>query len=103
MRALLLALALAAGLAPGVSQAIEKGVTPYGDFCPQCTNYGICRTQLGHGEAVSAIGSYFSQKGLRVENIKERGRFIKVDVYRGGELVDKVIFDKKTGRLRSIY
>lgn len=103
MRRLLLAIILAAGLAPGTAYAIEKGVTPYGDFCPKCTNYGMCRSQLGHREAVAAIDSYFSNKGLEVGNIRKRGRFIRVDVFRDGELVDKIIFDKRTGRLRSIY
>lgn len=84
-------------------EAIEKGVTPYGDYCPSCSNYGVCRKQLKHGEAVAALRAYFNGKGLTVRDIRAGHRFLKADVYRGNRLVDRVIFDKKTGRVRSIY
>jgi hypothetical protein len=83
--------------------AFEEGITPYGDFCPACTRYGICKEDLSHKEAVSAIRSYFMNKHLLIRDVKERGRFIMVDVYRGHTLVDRVLFDRRTGRLRSIY
>lgn len=86
-----------------VAYAFEKGITPYGDFCPACTRYGICKEDLSHKEAVSAIRSYFMNKHLMIRDVKERGRFIIVDVYRGRTLVDRVLFDRRTGRLRSVY
>lgn len=91
-------LSLAAG-----AHAFERGITPYGDFCPACTRYGICKEDLSHKEAVSAIKTYFSNKHLTVGHVKRRGRFIIVDIYRENTLVDRVLFDRKTGRLRSIY
>ncbi|MDP2166739.1 MAG: hypothetical protein Q8J64_00215 [Thermodesulfovibrionales bacterium] len=84
-------------------EAIEKGVTPYGDYCPSCSDYGVCRKQLKHEEAVAALRAYFNGKGLTVRDISVRHRFLKANVYRGNRLVDRVIFDKKTGRIRSIY
>lgn len=80
----------------------EAVVTPYGDYC-SCSNYGICKKELNHKQAVKAIMSYFKKKNLFVRNISAERRFVKADIYRGEKLVDRVIFDRKTGRLRSIY
>ena len=78
-------------------------VTPYGDYCPLCSPYGACREELRPKEAERAIRAYFKDKGLDVKNIENKGRFVKAEIFRGPRLVDRVIFDKKTGRLRSIY
>jgi hypothetical protein len=80
----------------------EAGV-PYGDSCQWCSEYGICREDLGSKEAESAIGRYFSMRGLAAKNMRHKGRFIEADIYRNNKLIDKVIFDRKTGRIRSIY
>jgi hypothetical protein len=108
MRKLLATAALSLALAASpvfVSSgyAIEKGVTPYGDFCPRCTNYGMCRSELSRHDAVLAIESYFSNRGFAIGNVEGRGRFIKVEIFKGERLVDRIIFDRRTGRLRSIY
>lgn len=100
--ALSLAFAVSPAFVPG-GYAIEKGVTPYGDFCPKCSNYGMCRSELSRYEAVQAIESYFSDRGFAIGNVEGMGRFIKVEVFKGDRLVDRVIFDRRTGRLRSIY
>lgn len=92
------------GMTSGVyaQEGIENSATPYGDYCT-CGNYGICKNELSHSEAASAINAYFEEKGLKAENIRGRGRFIEADIYRDGNLVDRIIFDRKTGRLRSMY
>lgn len=84
-------------------RAVMNGVTPYGDFCPRCTLYGVGREPVGHGKAVAAMRSYFANKGCTIGNIQGGGRFLKVDVYRRGVLIDRIIFDRRTGRIRSIY
>ena len=99
------ALFLAFGLSIGKfsAQAMERGITPYGDYCPQCSNYGASRGTVTHAKAIASMGSYFHKKGLTIGNASYMGRFIKVDVYRSGSIVDRIIFDRRTGRIRSIY
>ncbi len=82
---------------------VGQGVTPYGDFCPRCSNYGVGRHPVSHKVALEALQEYFHAKGLTVENVHGRGRFLKADIYKGGEFVDRIVFDKKSGRIRSIY
>ena len=82
---------------------IHRAVTPYGDFCPNCSVYGVRYKQVGHKKAVSAMTAYFHKKGYSIRNVRGVGRFLKVDVYKRGMLVDRIIFDRKTGRIRSIY
>jgi hypothetical protein len=81
----------------------ESGVTPYGDFCEKCSRYGVAREAVPHHDAVVAIESYFHARGMVVRNVRGEGRFLRVEVYRDGRLVDRVIFDKRSGRVRSMY
>lgn len=78
-------------------------VTPYGDFCPKCTQYGVCKTALSHEDAKSAMLDYYHEKGYIVEIINKRGRFIKAKIKDKRKIVDVIIFDRRTGRIRSIY
>jgi hypothetical protein len=86
------------------SFAGHKGpVTPYGDFCRKCSEYGNCESNMTHDEAKEALISYYQKKGLGVELEKKRGRFIRVKVKDRNKVVDIIIFDRRTGRIRSIY
>jgi hypothetical protein len=78
-------------------------VTPYGDFCSRCSLYGTGRRPVKMHEAVDAAGEYFRSKGLTVGDTRGHGRFIIMDIYRDDEMVDRVVFDRRTGRIRSIY
>lgn len=78
-------------------------VTPYGDFCPKCTQYGVCKTAMSHEDAKSAMLDYYQKKGYIVEIINKRGRFIKAKIKDKRKVVDIIIFDRRTGRIRSIY
>ncbi len=81
----------------------RKAVTPYGDFCSRCSKYGMGKKPVTPKEALEAIQDYFKRKGLVVKNIKGRGRFLRAEIYKKDKLVDKVVFDRRTGRIRSIY
>lgn len=83
--------------------ATSEGVTPYGDYSQWCSAYGICKEDLGPQEAENIIERYFASKGLTAANIRHKGRFIEVDIYRNNRPFDKVLFDRKTGRIRSTY
>ncbi len=81
----------------------RKSVTPYGDFCPQCGNYGTCQTIMTDYDAEKALKDYYSKKDLNVE-IEELGkRFVRAKIRDKDGVVDIIIFDRETGRIRSIY
>ncbi len=87
----------------GIAYAGDNRVTPYGDYCKWCGTYGTCRTAMTPEEADKAIEEYYQQKGYRVGGSYHKGRFIEVYIFKDDILVDKVLFDRKTGRLRSLY
>ncbi len=78
-------------------------VAPYGEECPLCGEYGYCSKPPTHDEVVAALEAHFGKQGLSVVILKPRDRFLEVGVYRNGKLVDRVLLDLKTGRIRSIY
>jgi len=80
-----------------------KPVTPYGDFCRSCGQYGTCRDMMSNDEAKRAMVDYYHRKGLDIEIMSIDGRFIKAKVKDRKGVVDVIIFDRKTGRIRSIY
>jgi len=86
-----------------LAYAEKEEVTPYGDYCKEFSAYGICRQTLPPDEALTALTRYYRDKGCRVVLVNQRGRFIVAEIYRHYRQVDKVVFDRKTGRLRSIY
>ncbi|HAM49471.1 MAG TPA: hypothetical protein DCP92_01760 [Nitrospiraceae bacterium] len=86
-----------------VAYGASNSVVPYGDYSQWCSAYGTCRENLGPKEAEEAIEGYFASKGLRATNIRHKERFVEAEIYRDNRLVDKILFDRKTGRIRSIY
>lgn len=93
--------AIMASTAAFAEEGFKNGVTPYGDSCN--APYGICKKQMQVYEAVDAMKVYFEEKGMHIEIIEHKGRFIKVNIFRGHDRVDCILFDRKTGRMRSIY
>jgi hypothetical protein len=84
-------------------QSQEKPVTPYGDFCESCSKYGNCKSTMSHEDAKKALIDYYHKKGLGVQLEKKRGRFIRAKITDNKKTVDVIIFDRKSGRIRSIY
>lgn len=80
-----------------------KPVTPYGDFCKHCGNYGTCKKPMKLHDAEKAMKDYYSKKGFNVEMERSKGRFLKAKVKNKEKTVDVIIFDRRTGRIRSIY
>lgn len=78
-------------------------VIPYGDYPQWHSAYGICKQNFGPKEAEDAIERYFENRGLRAENFRHLNRFTEADIYKDNRLIDRILFDRKTGRLRSIY
>lgn len=90
-------------LSAASAEGKDRPVTPYGDFCPACSNYGFCKYQMNHDEAEKALIDYYQKKDLNVQIERSRGRFIKAVIHTNGNIVDIIIFDRRTGRIRSIY
>jgi hypothetical protein len=80
-----------------------KWITPYGDYCGACITYGVCKDVLPTNAAMKALNKYYGEKGYRVGAVQLKGRFMEAEIYMDDIKVDKVLFDRKTGRLRSIY
>lgn len=100
-----LLLIIMAVLAAGVitAWANDGGVTPYGDYCVECAVYGVCKDVVAKDDAVRAMDRYYRERGYRMGEFRHRGRFVEAVIYKDERAVDRVIFDRKTGRLRSIY
>jgi len=83
--------------------AEEDSSTPFGASCPLCDTYGYCQKPLTYTQAVHNLKAYYARKRLNVIIVKQFGRFLEADVYKEGKMVEKVILDRRTGRIRSIY
>jgi hypothetical protein len=92
-----------AGAAGASAERSNKHITPYGDFCKQTSHYGMHKQMLSNQEAGQALEHYFGKKGLDFEILNNRGRFIKAVIKDNGKVVDTIIFDRYSGRIRSIY
>lgn len=62
----------------------------------------IVKTSVEANEII--LQFYVPQQGIRIHRITESPLFYKAEIINSkGVLVDKVIIDKRTGRIRSIY
>jgi hypothetical protein len=83
--------------------AADRPVTPYGDYCGDCAVYGACREPVALKQAMHSLRKYYETRGYRLGTVSHSGRFIEVEIFQDNRLVDKALFDRKTGRLRSMY
>lgn len=89
--------------AVSVPAADDKQITPYGGYCKDCAVYGSCRETIPPHQAIQSLRKYYEERGYRLGSVAHKGRMIEAEVLRNNKQVDKVIFDRKTGRIRSIY
>ncbi|RMG04073.1 MAG: hypothetical protein D6726_04180 [Nitrospirae bacterium] len=81
-----------------------KEVTPYGDFCPMASRYGMKGERLmSLEEAKKALFHYYHPRGYNFWIVEKKNRFLKINIIKGHRVVDTIIFDRKTGRVRSIF
>jgi len=85
------------------SVAGEGPVTPYGAYCKDCAVYGSCKESIPPREAIQSLRKYYEERGYGLGNVAHKGRFIEAEVMQNNKQVDKVLFDRKTGRIRSMY
>ncbi len=80
----------------------NKGITPYGDFCERVSHYGMHKRMLSNEEVKEALTHYFGEKGLKFELVENSGRFVKAIIKDSNKVVDTIILDRHTGRIRSV-
>jgi len=86
---------------------LEKCQPTYGKYC--CDSkwgwYGAKRVIKTDMDAREILLRYFSTyKDVRIGTVKERGSFFEAEITdEEGVVIDFVIIDKRTGRIRSIY
>ena len=77
---------------------------PYGDYCPMWGSYGARKPVRTANEAKRILQEYFAPYDVKVGKIKEKEWFFEADIKdKNNNLIDVVIVDKRTGRIRSIY
>ena len=81
-----------------------RGGSPYGDYCPMWGSYGARKPVRSANEAKRILQEYFAPYDVKIGKIKEREWFFEADIKdKNNTLIDVVIVDKRTGRIRSIY
>jgi len=78
---------------------------PYGDYCagPGWGWYGARRRIDSAVEARRILQDYFSTGGVAVGKLVEREGYFEADILdKKGQTMDRVIVNKRNGRIRSI-
>ncbi|MDI6743932.1 MAG: hypothetical protein QMD07_00990 [Thermodesulfovibrionales bacterium] len=82
------------------------GGHPYGGYCPRPMGgwYGAKKSVNDIRDARKILNEYFKDLDVVIGDIKERKWFFEADIKdKNNNLIDVVIVDKRTGRIRSIY
>lgn len=80
----------------------KRHIIPYGDYCSHVSHYGTHHGILANHQVEKALKHYFGKKGLDFEIMNNRGRFVKAHVKSDDKVIDTIIFDRHSGRIRSI-
>lgn len=100
---LVLFLILLTGTFSLYAHAAEKRFPAASYYGASLTPYGVCEKPMKVHEAYRSLREYFHKRGFTVEMVDQENRFLRVDIYRNENHVDRIILDRKTGRMRSIY
>ncbi len=112
IRTTLIAFIMAAGLFIGPGDALSQGMggwrdqRPYGGYCrgPRWGWYGAKNPVKTEDEARSLLKRYFEGQDVIVGKITEREWYFEADIKdKKDNLIDRVIVDMRTGRIRSIF
>ncbi|MCL5024337.1 MAG: hypothetical protein M1497_13425 [Nitrospirae bacterium] len=89
-------------VASAAAEEGQEGRFPYGGS--RQGEYGQKKAVSTAAEARRTLNEYFSKKDVSVGAIREREFYFEADIMdRKGRIVDRVIVNKRTGRIRSIY
>jgi len=78
---------------------------PYGDYCPrQQSRYGSTRAVESEEAARKILESYYHGEDVHVGPIEQKRGFYRAEIIDStGSVVDIVIIDSRTGRIRSTF
>jgi hypothetical protein len=80
----------------------ELNSHPYGGS--KSGTYGEKKKVSTINDAQKVLNTYFKKRDIKTGNIKEKEFYFEAEILdKKGDLIDKVIIDKRTGRIRSIY
>lgn len=66
--------------------------------------YGERRDVVTESEAQTIMKEYFPNNDYKVGKIKKKNLYFEADIIdKKGNVIDRVIIDKRTGRIRSVY
>jgi len=96
-------LLLCVNVVPGAYGADERDEKyPYGGS--REGGYGEKKEVLTSGDAERILRQYFAKKNVTIGEIREKDLYFEAEVRdKDNKVIDKVIVDKRTGRIRSIY
>jgi hypothetical protein len=88
---------------PAVYAADERDEKyPYGGI--KNGGYGEKKTVSSKEEALKILRDYFAKKDVKIGEITEREFYYEAEIRdRNNKVIDRVIVDKRTGRIRSVY
>jgi hypothetical protein len=87
---------------PGPRYYRAAPFSPYGG--PRRDDYGERRAVRSRGEAQRVLNDYYMRRSMRIGPIRENRFYFEADVLdRNNRFMDRVIIDKRSGRIRSIY
>lgn len=92
-------------LACCLSFALAEEKSPYGTYHKgSADGYGGKKPVTTKEDALKVLKNFFADKGVKIGNIKEKELFFEAEILdKNNNVIDKVIIDKRTGRIRSIY
>jgi len=91
--------------APGQGFGLGQGRSPYGAYCPKrhADRYGARQPVHSAAEARERLLQLFGANQVTVSDLEERPRHFKANIVdKNGKLLDTVIIDRRSGRIRSI-
>ena len=72
---------------------------PFGATC--YNNYGANNSERSVSGAMVAVRRYFAHRGYHVKLLEHNANFIKVELSKEKKVIDIIIVDIKSGRMRS--
>ncbi len=82
------------------------GRRPYGDYCYGSERgwYGATRGVDSAEEATRILQDYYTDEDVTIGKIVKKENYFEAEILgRNNRIVDRVIVDRRTGRIRSIY
>jgi hypothetical protein len=77
-------------------------LSPYGGL--QRGGYGERKAVRSRGDAQRMLNDYYMRRGMSIGPVRENRFYFEADIMdRDNRFVDRVIIDKRSGRIRSVY